>query len=47
MEPLSLLRDRSADREMVRSMLSEAEVLPESESPLERLPGNGDRKSVV
>ncbi|POI24490.1 hypothetical protein CIB84_011758 [Bambusicola thoracicus] len=40
MEPLSLLSDRSADREMVRSILSEADVLPESESPLDRLPGN-------
>lgn len=47
MEPLSLLRDRSADREMVRSMLSEAEVLPESESPLDRLPGNGAEESKL
>ena len=47
MEPLSLLRDRSADREMVRSILSEAEVLPESESPLDRLLRNGVRGSKL
>lgn len=37
-EPVSLLRERSADRFMLRSILSEAELLPESESLLDQLP---------
>lgn len=46
-EPVSLLMERSADKFMLRSILSEAELLPESESLLDRLLKKREGESML